>query len=319
VPAFWNIATALGSPVGVVAWWATAPADRVLGHMVSDRLYFEALVARGRPLPPGLTYPETLVQDATTAIVLPDQIRYEDARPFLDVSAEEFEAMRVTHPSPLTGIAHEFTYFLSTFETNRRFALRVLDEGRRAFGVPGDLLVLFRLVDKTSHTALQFSELVEEHGDASAEDLRKFGRVVTAAYRAVDSVLGEIRKAFPEANVIVVSDHGFQLEDEHGGYNHTRAPAGVFLAAGPAFRPGRVDGLSVYDVMPLLLYLKGFPQAEDLPGMLPAAALDASLLSRQPPRRVATYGDRYTPRPAGGTREADAEMRERLRALGYLQ
>ena len=51
VPAFWNIATASGSPVGVVAWWATAPADAVLGHVVSDRLFYEMLVARGRSFP----------------------------------------------------------------------------------------------------------------------------------------------------------------------------------------------------------------------------------------------------------------------------
>jgi hypothetical protein len=318
VPAFWNIATAFGTPVGVVAWWATAPADAVLGHLVSDRLYYEALVARGRPLPAGLAHPDALAGRAAADIVLPEAIRHEDARAFLDVTPEEFEVMRrVVHPSPLTGIAHEFTYYLSVFETHRRLALRVLEEERQAFGAPGDLLVLFRIVDKTCHTALHLSELVDEHPGASPDDRRKFGRVVTGAYRAADAAVGDIRKAFPEANVIVVSDHGFQMED--GGYNHTRAPDGVFLGAGPAFRPGRVDGLSVYDVMPLLLYLKGFPLAEDLPGTLPAAALDPELLRQIPPTAIATYRDGYAARRGAGTREADAEIHERLRALGYVQ
>ena len=318
VPAFWNIATAFRLPVAVVAWWATAPADAVIGHLVSDRLYYEALVSRGRPLPEGLTHPDGLARAAASDVVLPGQVRYEDARPFADVTPAEFEEMRrVAHPSPLTGIAHELTYFLSVFETHRRLALRVLDEERKAFGTPGDLLVLFRLVDKTCHTALHLSELVDEHPAASPEDRRKFGRAVTGAYRAVDAALGDIREAFPEANVIVVSDHGFQLED--GGYNHTRAPEGVFLAAGPAFRPGRVEGLTVYDVMPLLLYLKGFPLAEDLPGALPTAALDPELLKQIPPTRIASYRGGYAARRGTGTREADAEMHERLRALGYVQ
>ena len=318
VPAFWNIATASGSPVGVVGWWATAPADAVLGHVVSDRLFYELLVAHGLELPPALTHPEAFAKVAEATAVLPEAIRYEDARDFLDVTPGEFEEMRkVSHPSPLTGIAHEFTYYLAVFETHRRLALHVLDEERKAFGAPGDLLVLFRIVDKTKHTALHLSELADEHPNATPDERRKFGRVVSGAYRAVDRALGELRKAFPEANVIVVSDHGFQMED--GGYNHTQAPPGIFVAAGPAFRPGRVDGLTVYDVMPLLLYLKGFPQADDLPGALPTAALDPDLLKQQPPTRIATYRDGYAARSGGGTREADAEIHERLKALGYVQ
>ena len=83
--------------------------------------------------------------------MLPEAIRYEDARDFLDVTPGEFEEMRkMSHPSPLTGIAHEFTYYLAVFETHRRLALHVLEEERKVFGAPGDLLVLFRIVDKTS-------------------------------------------------------------------------------------------------------------------------------------------------------------------------
>ena len=318
VPAFWNIATASGSPVGVVGWWATAPADSVLGHVVSDRLFYEILVARDRPLPPALTHPEAMARTAAADVVLPHAVRYDDARDFLDVTPAEFEEMRkIEHPSALTGIAHEFTYFLSVFETHRRLVLRVLDEERRVFGTPGDLLALFRIVDKTCHTALHLSELADEHPNATADERRRFGRVVTGAYRAVDRAIGDIRKAFPEANVILVSDHGFQLEE--GAYNHTQAPPGIFVAAGPAFRPGRVDGLTVFDVMPLLLYLKGFPQADDFPGTLPSAALDPELLKQQPPTRIATYRDGYAARRGAGTSEADAEIHERLKALGYVQ
>jgi hypothetical protein len=318
VPAFWNIASAAGSPVGVVGWWVTAPADAVLGHVVSDRLFYEALVARGAALPAALTHPEAFARTAAPDMVMPHDVRYEDARAYLDVTPAEYEPMRrVEHPSSLTGIAHEFTYYVAAFETNRRLALRVIDEERRDFGAPGDQLVLFRIVDKTCHTALHLSELADEHPHSTPEEVRKFGRVVTGAYRAADAAVGDLRKAFPEANVIVASDHGFQMED--GAYNHTRAPDGVFLAAGPAFRPGRVDGLSVFDMMPLLLYLKGLPQADDFPGRLPVAALDPELFKQQAPSRIATYRDGYAARRGGGTSEADAEMHERLRALGYVQ
>jgi hypothetical protein len=92
------------------------------------------------------------------------------------------------------------------------------------------------------------------------------------------------------------------------------------MAAGPAFRPGRVGGLSVLDILPLLLFLKEFPQAEDFDGHLPAQALDPALLASKPPRRIASYGTRTGPiTPIAGSSAVDAEMLERLRALGYLK
>jgi hypothetical protein len=320
VPAFWNIATARGSPVNVINWWGTWPAEPVLGEIVSERAYYHELVHRGKPERlHGLTYPDELYPQIAPLIALPDDVTLAEAREFMDVSAAEFERMRVKHPSPLVGIANEFTYFHSMFTTNERLALDAMERSRRRYGQPADLLVLFRLVDKTCHTALVYSELVAEHPGASSDDLRRYGRVVSAAYRAVDGALGRIQEAFGPGNVILVSDHGFKLEGAKG-YNHTRAPPGVFLAAGPAFRPGRVEGLSVLDVLPLLLYLKGFPLAEDFDGRLPAEVLQPGLLASSPPRRIASYGRRGREGQAlAGSSEVDAEMLERLRALGYLQ
>jgi hypothetical protein len=320
VPAFWNIATAWGAPVSVINWWGTWPAEPVVGEIVSERAYYHELVHRRQPARPyGLTYPDELYPQIAPLIALPDDVTLADAREFMDVSAEEFERMRVKHPSPLVGIANEFTYFHSMFTTNERLALDAMERSRRRYGETGDLLVLFRLVDKTSHTALGYSELVQDHLDASPDDLRRYGKVVTGAYRAVDGALGRIEEAFGAGNIIVVSDHGFKLERAKG-YDHARAPAGVFLAAGPAFRPGRVEGLSVLDVMPLLLYLKGFPLAEDFDGRLPTQVLQPELLAGSPPHLIASYGRRgQEDQHLEGSAKVDAEMLERLRALGYLR
>jgi hypothetical protein len=320
VPAFWNVAAARGSPVSVVNWWGTWPAEPVLGDIVSERAYYHELLHRGQAAAEaGLTYPEDLYAKVAPLIVLPDEVTLGDAQAFMDVTAAEFEPMRaVKHPSRQTGIANEFTYFLSTFATNERLALRLVERSRQRYGQPADLLVLFRLVDKTCHTALVYSELVDEHPGASPDELRRYGRVVSEAYRAVDRALGRIRQAFGAANVIVVSDHGFAIEGAKAG--HSAAPPGVFLAAGPAFRPGRVDGLSVLDVMPLLLYLKGFPLARDVDGRLPAEVLQPGLLAARPPGHVETYGKQgRTAARAGGGSDVDAAMIERLRALGYLR
>ena len=206
------------------------------------------------------------------------------------------------------------------FETDRRISLHVVERTARQFGIPTDLLVLFRIVDNACHAGLRESELVSDHLDATAEERRQFERVVTEAYRRVDGALGELIAAFGEGNVIVISDHGFQLENRPDAtlYHHTKAPDGIFLAAGPAIRPGRVDGLSLYDVMPLVARLKGFPVAADRAGRVPEEVFDPAFLERTPRREVASYGRRGRVASAVGRAEADDEMMERLRALGYV-
>ncbi len=127
-------------------------------------------------MPSGLVHPPELGPEVSALIVLPDQVTLADARRFVDVDAAGFEPMRVRHPSPLTGIAHELTYFISTFESTRRIALHVMARSRRRFGRPADLFVLFRIIDKTSHTALQLSTLVDDHVAASPDGPRAIRR-----------------------------------------------------------------------------------------------------------------------------------------------
>ncbi|HEY2943101.1 MAG TPA: alkaline phosphatase family protein [Vicinamibacteria bacterium] len=321
VPAFWNITTSLGSPVSVVNWWGTWPAEPVAGHVVSERVYYHKLRHRNEPdHPAGLTYPDDLYPRIAPLIALPDEVTLAQAREFMDVTGAEFEPMRtIEHPSLLLGIANEFTYFHSMFVTNERLALDLIERSRRLYGDSADLLVLFRLVDQTSHTALIYSELVDDHRDASRDDLRKYAGVVSGAYRAVDGALGRIQEASRADNVIVVSDHGFQVEGARA-FTHSDGPPGIFMAAGPAFRPGRVERVSVLDILPLLLFLKDFPQADDFDGHLPTEVLDPTRLAAKPPRRIASYGTRTgSITHVAGSSAVDAEMLERLRALGYLR
>ena len=168
-----------------------------------------------------------------------------------------------------------------------------------------------RVVDIACHDALLTSELVRDHLKASPEAMKRFSRVVTEAYKSADRALGEYMAAFGEANVIVVSDHGFTLEAGAAphlrSYNH------------PAFRAGRVEGLSIFDLLPLLLHLKGFPLAEDLPGRVPREVLSDLALARAEVTPIPGYGVRRSTGAWSLPAQMDEEMLERLRALGYLQ
>lgn len=322
VPAYWNLATAAGTPVLVVNWWATWPAEAVLGAVVSDRLHFWRQAARGDPPEDSaLTYPDALQEDLRSLVMAPADVTWDEARTFMDVSPEEFAAMKA-RPFKGKTIESEFAYFYSMFETNRKVALHLLRQAPHHYGAPADLLVLFRIVDIASHSSLAASELVPDHLGTPPDDVRRYSRVVSEAYRRVDAAIGEFMAAAPDATVVVVSDHGFQVEgtgpQQPRIYHHMQGPPGMFLAAGPAFRPGRVEGLSVYDVMPVLAAVKGFPIADDLPGRIPAGMFDPVQIDTHALRRVATYGRRRAgpaPAPVAATDEAALE---RLRALGYV-
>jgi hypothetical protein len=210
----------------------------------------------------------------------------------------------------------ELNYYLASFESDRRIARHVVERHPDA-----DVLVLFRLVDKMGHAALKYSELVPDHTDASAPEVERYGRMVSEAYRAVDRAVGELMAAFGEGNVIIVSDHGFGLETNDVGrhvYKHDGAPDGVFIGAGPAFRAGPVEGLTVFDVLPLLLHLRGLPTAEDQRGHLPRRVLDPAFLGQRPETRIASYGRLRAAPLARGEAATDAEVLEDLRALGYI-
>jgi len=90
-----------------------------------------------------------------------------------------------------------------------------------------------------------------------------------------------------------------------------------FLAMfGPGVRPGCVsEAHSITAVTPALLAIAGFPASDELEP-LPAAVCLRAAASR--PARVATYG-RREPDVGPSDPEADREVLERLRSLGYVE
>lgn len=103
-------------------------------------------------------------------------------------------------------------------------------------------------------------------------------------------------------------------------FSGTHHPTAVFVAAGgPIQASDERAELSVLDVAPLLFYLSGRPIPDDLEGALPTAHLDPALLASRPPSTVPA--DEMPGLPMGeavGTPITDPKLKDRLRALGYL-
>jgi predicted AlkP superfamily phosphohydrolase/phosphomutase len=323
VPAFWNIATRNNSSVDFVNWWASWPVEQIRGHMVSDRTHFWRSQAKGHSADRGfVTYPDSLLLDLSSLIMRPDQVTREHALEFMEVSADEFEEMKTT-PYRHHRLKSEFKYLYSMFVSNIRISLHLMDSSRQEIGQPSDQFVLLRIIDQASHQALEYSDLVEDHLKSTPEEIEKYSQVVTRVYRAADQAVGQLVEAFGEGNVVILSDHGFKLlrpRSRYATYGHFGAstPDGIFIASGPAFQPGPVEGLGIYDMMPLLLALKGWPVAKDFVRGVPAQVFRESFLEQHPAKTIDSYGTMAVSLPAEGPIVADDEMIERLRALGYL-
>ncbi len=320
VPAFWNISTALDSPLDVINWWATWPAEAILGRMVTDRTYFWRWAARGYgDVHEAMTFPETLYAQLAPMIMRPDQVGLDQARQFMDIDAETFastEDASYKHHELLS----EFRYYYSMFETHRRIAAYFLERAHAEDVPPSDMMVIFRLVDMLSHSSLKFSELVEDHLQSPPEEVRRFGQAVSEAYRQVDRVVGELVAGFGEGNVVVISDHGFTLEvqkNKRRRYNHQSGPSGIFLASGPAFGQGEAGQLTLFHIMPILLGIKGFPVPSDIVEEVPTQVFAPEFLAQHPVTTIDSYGT-ISPSAISSESAVDQEMMERLEALGYL-
>jgi hypothetical protein len=144
-----------------------------------------------------------------------------------------------------------------------------------------------------------------------------FNAVVESAYAYADEWIARFVAALPEGFAIaIVSDHGYEFDGDH----HAFMPPGVIVLAGGPFACNRVlEGANVLDVAPTLLAALGLPGLEAMPGSVLERAFAEGMapeLERWP--EYPTAWRQPQPEADPGTEEELLELRERLRALGYL-
>jgi predicted AlkP superfamily phosphohydrolase/phosphomutase len=103
----------------------------------------------------------------------------------------------------------------------------------------------------------------------------------------------------------------------------THHPDGIFVAGGPGIRRDvTVPPLSILDVAPTVLHALGLPVPEDLEGRVPTEVFDPAWLEARPIRAAGPTQPREPLSPAAGEpldEEGEAELLQRLRALGYVE
>ena len=332
VKALWNILTEVGMSVGVVAWWATWPAEPVEGVMVSDRVAFSLFDYQRGEETRGATYPPSYLDRVAALRVTPSEVGLRRLRELIQVDEVDLEASDALlargGAAPYQDPVSSLRQVVASTLTYHRIARDLLDRGQ-----PRLLAVYYQGLDEVLH---RFAHLTPPpHPLASEEERRRYGGVVDAFYEMQDRLLGELLAAVgPETAILVVSDHGFArgverprdflpyVEAGRPGRWHTED--GIWILHGPMVVPGRLDRrVRLASIAPTVLRLLGLPVAEDMHGDAVEEALAPAFRERHPVRRLASYETLQPAGPAsrdpvGPVQPVDDEMMARLRSLGYL-
>jgi len=324
VPAIWNLAAALGLRVGVVGWWATWPAERVNGTMVSDRLYYT--LQQGIPKevfhedPPGLIFPPERTSEFTElrdrAVAATD---YRAVGYFMHVSEADFDravAENLGMEDPIDGMRR----ILSATRTYMGSGMVLAAEK------PDLLMVYLEGTDTIGHLLAPYMPPPTLDVDPAKAEI--YTAAVPKYFEIVDHWIGRYLEACPldEYVVIMVSDHGFKWGKKRPrGLSGTagptaplwHAPDASFAIAGPGIEDlGEVAAWpSVFDVAPTIADLLGISpdpswRTSVLPGVRPSTIEPVEWAALVPPASYRLGGG--TPAPA------DPEFMAKLKALGYL-
>ncbi len=320
VKAVWNVLSEQGRSVAVVGWWATWPAEKVNGAMVSDHFAWHFLF---RESPgegtAGRTYPEALGARLAPFAKRPQEVTLAEAAPYATLTKDE-----MARPFDLQDDLSELKWALATTETYRRVALDLWTKDR-----PDTLLVYFEGLDTVSHLFGHLFRAGPLAGEL-AEQQRRYGNAVEAMYVAADRLLADFVKAMDrDTTLVVLSDHGFrlgQLPDDPSRLRDMRRvseafhrPQGILYLLGRNVRSARrIDAPTILDLAPTILALNGVPPAQDMPGRVLTDALDVETKARVATYEGALPANVRATAPEPRDEKVDAEAIKRLQSLGYL-
>ncbi len=341
VKALWNILSDAGRTSAFIAWWASYPAEKVDGFQVSNLVVFQTLRPRpaGAAVPAGLTYPPDYLERVLPSLHTAADLTYGEVAQVLHIGRAEYETALREVLKPATSDDEKENRKLA--QRPVPLAISILAGSKNYAAIASDLAarhldltaVYFEGIDMMGH---RFQHcLPPRMAICPEEDFRRYRDAVTGFYIKQDEQIGRIvGAAGTGTTVMVVSDHGFKTGAERPldvlPFT-TEQPVewhredGVFLLSGPGARRGRLaPRATLFDVTPTLLYLLGLPASEEMPGRVLVEAIDPGFASAHAARTIPSYERVGAPREttvvasSQSTREAEEELLENLRALGYI-
>jgi tetratricopeptide (TPR) repeat protein len=317
--ALWNILSARDRSVDVVGWWATWPAERVKGAVVSDHFAYHFLMEDSPPDAAGgagKVFPPELEARVAPLLKRPGDVTPQELSRFASVDPAAF-----SKPFDFSDDLSHLRWAYATAETYTAIGLKLWKEDR-----PDNLLVYVEGVDSTSHL---FGHLFRARGLSGelAEQQAKYGRAVEEMYAYADSLVGRVMEAMDSrTTLLVVSDHGFELgklqEDPSKTRDMRRVSEAYHRMEGILYMYGdrvkrrvRLNKPTILDVAPTVLALNGLPKAQDMPGRVLVEGLD---VDAKPPVPTYETAESASADPGAADSTVDPEIVKKLQSLGYI-
>ncbi len=316
VKALWNILSQSGFSSNIVNWWASHPAEPILGAMVSNSFVHCPFVPqKGWKNLPGLTHPAELLEQIGEYRMHVSEVTDQEILPFIPLAAK---------------VDQEKDKKLEVFA--KQFAQCVTIQAAGTWLMqhqPADFTAIyFEGIDHFCHGFMHLAPPRLPY--VKEEEYEIYKDVISGAYRFHDMMLGrQLSLAGDDATVILCSDHGF-LSGNHRPRFTPREPAGpaywhrelgIFVMKGPGVRKDElVFGASLLDITPTVLHLFGLPVGEDMPGKVRLDAFEDSAEVQTIPSWEDVPGEAGQ-HPPGTELDASTsnELMQQFVALGYIE
>ncbi len=213
VKALWNLFTDYGIQSAFIGWWATWPAEKILGYVVSDKVY--------EPRLKRTTFPTDLRNKLARQGLLEQGLPPEQKAWFRRLRGE-FNAWRQNVEegrTRWTGTAPNVKRYFQDLEEKLQAYRRIMALDYRTELITHHLMdtdppveviaPYFWYMDICQHIFWKYWK--PEGFDIDEKELEIFGKLVPHYYEFIDEVVGRILDhAGRHAMVVVVSDHGME-------------------------------------------------------------------------------------------------------------
>lgn len=337
VKAIWNIISAEGKEVGVIGWWASYPAERVNGFIISDQAsiirresYLAAYGKKGNwadHVAKGETFPPELIGEIADSIRHPYEIDEASVERFLKLPPKRLSELA---NEKVVDIQDIFSVFKIAFIIDKSFieaGLYELSKHR-----PDFTAVYLNGLDAVEHHFWKFME-PSKFKDVDRDEIERYGGAIEQYYVYMDEVLGRFLDLYgrEDLTAILVSDHGHQAnpfydpksEDHFNRYcsgTHDEAPDGILIMSGKDIAKGAKMGrATIFDIAPTVLALMGAPVGSDMPGRVLKEAIEPSFLLSHPVSHVPTHSKDHPSSDVPVRSNVGDVLKEKLKGLGYVK
>ena len=266
--ALWNILSQSGLRSNIVGWYASDPAEPILGTMVSNQFeQYKIEAGEISPIPRGCVHPVEMADEIAPLRVVPTEIDYTAVLPFIPEAAKlaEKKGHRIG----------KLRHMLAQTATIHAVATHLMASTEWDFTA-----VYYEGIDRFGHEFMEFHP--PKMDQVSQEDFDAYQHCMVGIYRFHDMLLETLLTlAGDDTAVILMSDHGYYNDhlrpdprEGKAGPVEWHRPFGVLAGCGPGFLPeSRLYGASITDIAPTVLQLLGLPAAHDMPGRVLAEVL----------------------------------------------